>query len=103
MWKAPICSGTPGSIYPPVPVKLVETLLFWDIRLGRWPKSGPDKKEPKGVPFGPEFSRLHFLSFLLVKTLKNEVPKNGALKSSIMQWSSCPHVSIESGQKRVDF
>ena len=66
-------------------------------------KSGPDKKEPKGVPFDPEFSRLHFLAFLLVKTLKNEVPKNGGLKSAIMQWSSCPQMSIKGDQKRVHF
>ena len=66
-------------------------------------KVGPKKKEPKGVPFDPEILKSRFFAIYLVKTVKLGVPKNRGVKTVIMQWSSCPRMSIECVQKRNDF
>ena len=70
-------------------------------RIGQ--KVGPKKKEPKGVPFDSEILKSRFFTIYLVKTVKFRVPKNRGVKTVIMQWSSCPRMSIGLMKKRNDF
>ena len=66
-------------------------------------KSVKTEKESNGVPHDPEISESRFFIVYLEETLEKRVLKNRGLKTAIMQWSSCPRMSIECVQKKTDF